>query len=238
MIYLATNHASIPTWRIRGLPVGWLLSTAAGWRTPTVPFAIDNGMYHDPGAHPKGMKFLPPFYAMVRRAIRGGHSPMFIACPDVPYDMTKSRDFSRKHLRHLRAECDAPIAVVLQDGATDDDLDGYDWAFLGGSTDFKWGRLGYYADACAERGMPLHVGRVNSGDRILACHKCGAASADGTSWGRGDRRQFAGIVAALRIVSASLEGVSNPCGAQRWLFPGGAQVPTGTRAYLPGGVGG
>lgn len=234
MIYLAANHASVPRWRSTGLPVGWMMSPK-GWRPPRVPFALDNGLFYDRATQrPKGMAYLPPFYAMVARTVEDGHSPMFVAVPDVPYNMKRSRDLSAKHRRHLKARYpDIPLAVVLQDGANDDDLDGYEWAFLGGSNEFKWGRLGYWADACRERGMPLHVGRVNSGDRITACFDAGAASADGTSWGRGDRRQLRGIVAALRHIAQRMEGVPNPRGAQCRLFPGGPQVPEIARAHVP-----
>lgn len=63
MIYLATNHASVPRYRASGLPIGWLL-TPGGWRSRRdIPFAIDNGMFYDPakGQEAKGMKHLPPF---------------------------------------------------------------------------------------------------------------------------------------------------------------------------------
>ena len=176
--------------------MGWMMSPA-GLRDPKgLPFALDNGMYHAPDCLPVGMKGLPHFYRMLERAI--GWNPMFVTVPDVPYRADESRLLSRKHKQHIMAEFgEMPLAVAVQDGAIESDLDGYQWVFVGGSTDWKWSTARWWSEAAKKRGMNVHIARVNTHERIQHCIDIGADSADGTGIWRGDRGQLARVVAAL-----------------------------------------
>lgn len=164
----------------------------------TLPFALDNGLYHRPELPPKGMKALPPFYAMLQRCVAGGWSPLFVVVPDVPYDGAATRLLSAKHARHLRAEFPPMrLALAAQDGMTPDDLDGYGAVFVAGSTDWKVRTLAEWVREAHARGMWAHVARVNTASRMRLCIDAGADSADGTCIGRGDRKQLAGLLSAL-----------------------------------------
>lgn len=203
MILLAANNSRVKRFRRLGYSLGWMLSPSAGYKAVPagLPYAIDNGLYHPQHEPAKGMKALPPFYRLVRRCLAAGHAPMFVVVPDVPYDMARSRILSKKHRRHLLEWFpDLPLAIALQDGATDDDLDGYDWCFVGGSTDWKWRTCEHWCAAANERGMRCHIARVNTANRINHCIDIGADSADGTGIWRGDRKQLAGVLAALTQV--------------------------------------
>jgi hypothetical protein len=93
-------------------------------------------------------------------------------------------------------------AFALQDGMT--------WLdvpiecrvlFLGGTTSWKWRSLEYWCQ------MPqiLHVGRVNSLDRLFTCDRLGVDSVDGTGWFRDTME--AGKAADLR---RWIEGKAHP----------------------------
>lgn len=203
MLYLAANNSRVHGLAAQGYPMGWMLSPASGYKHPRfLSWALDNGLYHAPDAEPKGMKALPPFYAMLDKVADLG--PLFVVAPDVPYDMAASRVLSTKHARIIRAEYDVPVAIALQDGATPDDLDGYDWAFVAGSTQWKWDTAHLWADRCRERGMRCHIARVNTWSRIYRCIDIGADSADGSGIWRGDQHQLATVLHAL--VQPTLHG--------------------------------
>lgn len=160
----------------------------------TMPFALDNGLFHSPDEAPKGMKALPQFYATVRKC---EHRPLFVTVPDVPYDMARSRVLSAKHLRILRGITDWPLAVAVQDGATPSDLDGYDAVFVGGSTDWKWSTSQMWCDEANARGMWSHIARVNTKARVRLAQDFGADSVDGSGIFRGDKEQLRGVLDAL-----------------------------------------
>lgn len=120
MIYLAANNTKVHRLAAEGYPLGWMLSPAGGgcWRNPkSLPYAIDNGLYHKPGEPPKGMKSLPAFYRLLDKFLARSHPPMFVVVPDVPYDGRSSLELSRRHLWHVKSR-GVPAAIVVQDGMT------------------------------------------------------------------------------------------------------------------------
>jgi hypothetical protein len=196
-MYLVCNSR---VWNLRasGYPMGWMMSPHY-YRQPVrgelqMPWALDNGMYHAPDEPPKGMKMLPPFYNLLKTC---PHRPLFAVVPDVPYDMDRSRVLSAKHLRTMRSIVDWPLAIAVQDGATPDDLDGYDAVFVGGSTDWKWQTCGMWCEEARARGMWSHIARVNTKRRIEQSQDAGADSVDGSGIFRGDRVQLRGVLDAL-----------------------------------------
>jgi hypothetical protein len=78
-----------------------------------------------------------------------------------------------------------PVALVAQDGL-EDMLDDIDWdmvdvVFLGGSDGFKTGEAGRMVTKRAKyEGKEVHMGRVNSGKRLLLANEWGCDTADGT----------------------------------------------------------
>lgn len=201
-MYMPSNHASV--WKLRGWPLGWLLSPA-GFARPVrgdrlVPFACDNGMYHAPGAEPKGMKALVPFYAMLKRVRDEGWTPAWVTAPDVPYKGAESLALSLKHEATMRYEWpDCPVALAVQDGMAWDVLDAAPWrcCFIAGSDRWKDATLRRWTAEAHARGMLAHVARVNCYRRAVAVREAGADSADGTSWGRGRRKQIEDLLRGL-----------------------------------------
>jgi hypothetical protein len=202
---MAANNTKV--WKLReaGYPLAWMMSPA-GFRRPmrgeaSMPFALDNGMFYPFGESPKGMKGLPPFYAMLRRVADMGLAPEFVTIPDAPYNAAETRRLFPKHQRHVRAILPGVrVAMAVQDGmdATDlDMIDGPGAVFVGGSTEWKWRTAAAWTDAAHRRGMWSHIARVNTRNRIRLCVDMHADSADGTGIFRGDKQQLRGVLEAL-----------------------------------------
>ena len=107
---------------------------------------------------------------------------LFVCVPDVVGDANATlANWPRMAPRIKQAGW--PVALVLQDGMTPDRVpwDDVDWVFVGGSTEFK---LGPEAEAlilaAQERGVKVHVGRVNSRKRFKKFAELGCDTADGT----------------------------------------------------------
>lgn len=139
-----------------------------------LPYAADNNCFSGLDA--------PAFLRMLA-ALVGRPSPLFVAAPDVVAD-------ARATLRAfavwgpLVRELGLPVALVGQDGLTPDaapwdDLDAY---FVGGSTAWKLSRESYLlTQEAKERGKHLHMGRVNSLERIKVAAVWGCDTIDGTA---------------------------------------------------------
>ena len=57
----------------------------------------------------------------------------------------------------------------------------FDVLFIGGTTEFKLGPgARALIDEAVARGIPVHMGRVNSRKRLVYAHVAGCASVDGT----------------------------------------------------------
>lgn len=124
---------------------------------------------------------IPPHMA------RGGESlpkPDFIVVPDVVAGGLASLDFSAEHLDEcLRAG--APCYLAVQDGMTPDHvrrfLDenrGVAGLFVGGSLDWKLATGATWTATGRRLGLPVHVGRVGTADRVRWAHDIGADSID------------------------------------------------------------
>lgn len=110
----------------------------------------------------------------------------FATAPDVVGDARATIDKSLPWLDRIRS-WGFPVAFVYQDGAERDPLnlipwDHFDWGFIGGSTEFKLDpeRAGLLTQISRERGIPVHMGRVNSFKRLKLANDWGCYSADGT----------------------------------------------------------
>lgn len=170
--------------------LGWLLSPGEGaWKEPHdwLPYAFDNGAFP---VWEKGREWEEgPFYAHCQRAVGRTHKPRWIAVPDV----VASRDETlRSWFLHSPrvAAFGCPLAFVVQDGMTPDDIPpNASVVFVGGTTDWKWRNLPMWTAAFPR----VHVGRVNTERMLWMAHEAGAESCDGTGWFRGDKAQFAGL---------------------------------------------
>lgn len=106
----------------------------------------------------------------------------FATAPDVVGDHAATIERSRPWLPKIR-NLGYPVAFVAQDGATPENLpwNDFDVLFIGGTDKFKLGTDGRACILAAkQRGMWVHVGRVNSRRRYRAFAALGVDSADGT----------------------------------------------------------
>jgi len=108
---------------------------------------------------------------------------VFATAPDVVGDWGATVERSTPALPLIRA-AGFPAGLVAQDGLEDpDDLPwgDFDALFIGGTTDFKLGRVAARcAMAAAARGLWVHMGRVNSDLRTMRAAAIGCRSVDGT----------------------------------------------------------
>lgn len=162
---------------LRGVPCGW-----------------DNSRYgkHRPPLH----RWRSWLAASVARY--GTADCLFVTVPDEPFDHAETRKLWGRW-RDTVAAFGVPVAFVAQEGSEGrgeipwEDLD---VLFLGGGDSWKDGAGGRrVADEAHDRGVPVHVGRVNSwrryqhGVQILRARTC-----DGTTIARGPNKRLADVL--------------------------------------------
>lgn len=153
-----------------------------------VPWGADNGKFaHDgPRQHWLGHKRWLAWLAK-RAEWYGPALCRFAVAPDVPFDAAGTLAESRPHLASIRA-LGLPAAFAAQDGCEHLGIpwDEFDVLFLAGSTEWKLGEVARRLTGQAhERGMWVHMGRVNSRKRLTRARTFGCDSVDGTylRWG-------------------------------------------------------
>lgn len=161
---------------------GWrLLVSAKGvLRTEGMPYALDNGAW---SAFTQNQPF--DELAFDRAFTLLGEGADWVVCPDIVAGGLRSLEFSLRWLEQLKG-CPAKLLIAVQDGMRPDDVRDYlspaVGIFVGGSTEWKLKTLHSWGILARRRRCHLHVGRVNSAKRILACSAAGGAhSIDGTS---------------------------------------------------------
>ncbi|MGW2545730.1 hypothetical protein ACWC5I_33840 [Kitasatospora sp. NPDC001574] len=127
----------------------------------------------------------------------------FAVAPDEPMDWEATLAMSLPWLPRIRA-LGVPAAFVAQDGC---EAEGripwgeFDVLFLGGSTAWKTGAgaKAVAAEAVA-RGIPVHMGRVNSAKRMKIAAAFGCSSADGTCLAFGPEKNLPRLLSWLDAV--------------------------------------
>lgn len=106
---------------------------------------------------------------------------IFATAPDVFGDHTATVAQAAMVLEMIRST-GLPAAFVAQDGWDESTTpwDDFDVLFIGGSTQFKFRGGRAAAHAAKMRGKKVHMGRVNSFERLRAAIGIGCDSADGT----------------------------------------------------------
>jgi hypothetical protein len=138
-------------------------------------WAMDNGAYSGFDA--------AAFMAMLKR-FHGRKGCRFVCAPDVVADAHATLELWPFWSSVIRGVGFVP-ALVLQDGMLASEVP---WGelgavFVGGSTEWKLGPQARELMAYAtSRGLWVHVGRVNSGERIRLMALQGADSFDGTGY--------------------------------------------------------
>lgn len=148
--------------------------------TPSEPWALDNGAF----AGFDAASFTRYVEHVADR--RGWSGCRFVALPDVVADWAATIRLSLGWIARVR-QLGAPVAIVAQDGVT---VGGYPWhlvdaVFLGGSTAWKLGPVAADLSAYGRAlGKWVHMGRVNTRQRLRYAGELGCHSVDGTLFSR------------------------------------------------------
>jgi hypothetical protein len=142
---------------------------------------IDNGCFTEVGR----AKFrLDKYLDLSRRALDiWGDNLLFVTAPDEPFDWEGTLRKSLPVLPAIREACPDRAALVLQDGATIENIpwDEADALFIGGSTEWKVGSVARSITKEANhRRKWVHMGRVNSAHRMSVAASFEVGSVDGT----------------------------------------------------------
>lgn len=139
-----------------------------------VSWAADNDGYG-------GFKVGP--WLRMMSLLAGKPGCLFATAPDVVADWPATKMLWDIYWPVIH-ECDLPAAVVLQDGCMEVPAEA-DAVFVGGSTEWKLSdaarRLVVQAK---ERGLWVHMGRVNSQRRLRLAASWDCDSVDGSGWAR------------------------------------------------------
>ncbi len=184
-IYLANNSA--PEFHFlagKYGQVGWLLGPESINHTKYknrywIPLAFDNDAY----SVKEGEQWdEAKWFAMLDKIEADNLKPEWVLLPDKLYDKEETIKNFYAYRHHLtRPGREWPVAFAVQDGMVAQDVPcTADVIFVGGSTKWKWKSLPMWTQ-CFPR---VHVGRVNSPERLDTCKRLGVESVDGTHWFR------------------------------------------------------
>lgn len=184
MMYIGTpSGPAIREAMSRG-ELGCITTPAQGNRVPDgAPWAADNGKFG------KGWPGPVAWWQWVNRQVRkyGADRCLWVLAPDVPFDAAGTLDESRPWLARIRA-LGVPAAFAAQDGCEAGLIPWgeFDVIFIAGSTDWKTGPVAERVCRDArDRGIKVHMGRVNTRNRLRTAEWFGCDSCDGTTFTRG-----------------------------------------------------
>jgi hypothetical protein len=184
--------------------LGMIATPAAGNTVPTgVDWCADNSCF-TPGRYPGETAYLR---WLTRRADRAGRCA-FATAPDVPFNASATLVRALPMLEQIRA-AGYPAALVAQDGLEDLAIswDSFDALFLGGTTQWKLGAAAArLAQQARQRGLWVHMGRVNSFKRLRYAASIGCHSADGTCLAFGPDHNLPRLLGWLTQVNAAIPG--------------------------------
>lgn len=158
--------------------LGVLLSYAHMLLPDGAEWAMDNGCFGTRYPYPGDDIYLERMEQLAHLA----DSCRFITAPDVVCDPVGTLEKSLPMLPRIR-DAGFPVAFVAQDGIENMDTPWgeFDILFLGGSTEWKLGPgAAEMAARSLDRGIPVHMGRVNTRRRLRWAKTLGCSSADGT----------------------------------------------------------
>ena len=139
-------------------------------------FALDNGAW---SCFQKGIPFQEDkFIACIEKY---GHQADWIVVPDCVGNKKRTLEMIKRWRPQLG---DYRQLIAVQDGMEEKDvsfdLEAGIGIFVGGSTEWKLSKLGYWADVARRWDVVAHCGRVNSMKRIQLCIQNGYTSFDGS----------------------------------------------------------
>jgi hypothetical protein len=163
--------------------IGWLQGPR-NWKAPRryfpLPYALDNDCFTQRKNWSE-----KAWIKMLENAKKAFSQPIWVLVPDVVADRTGTLERWFKYAPIAR-RYGWPLAFAVQDGMTPADVPAEaKVVFVGGTTDWKWQSLSIWCGAHPR----VHVGRVNTIERLWECQDAGVESVDGTGWIRNPKRQ-------------------------------------------------
>lgn len=140
-------------------------------------WALDNGVY---GAFTNEREWSEkPFYTFLDKY--ADREPSWAVVPDWVGDCKKTLELWHKHAERV-AGYGVKTALAVQDGMTHEMVRSLkiqpSMIFVGGSTSWKLRTMAGWCKAFDR----VHIARVNTENRLWACHRCKCESVDGTGW--------------------------------------------------------
>ena len=184
MIFMPSNHSGAEVHYLAGRfpgKVGWLIGPSAIRKTKLrhwIPYACDNDAFSSWSCNREWNE--AEWIAMLDWTRMCEFKPMWALIPDVVADKKRTLENWEKYYP-VAASYRYKSAFAAQDGMTPDDVPiNADVVFVGGSTEWKWKTVSTWT----QNFKRVHVGRVNSIDRLWLCEDLGVESVDGTGWFR------------------------------------------------------
>lgn len=138
-------------------------------------WCADNGAFSDRWEAETWWAWLNADLQMTNR-----HRCLFATAPDVVGDAAATWERAAPWLPRIRA-LGYPVAYVGQNGLTSLPWGEFDYLFLGGDDAWKLGpEARAWTEEAVGRGVPVHMGRVNSWRRFLYAQAIGCSTVDGT----------------------------------------------------------
>lgn len=139
-----------------------------------IAWAADNDAF-------QGFK-VGPYLTMLGK-LAGQRGCLFVTAPDVVADWASTLVLWHIYWPVIH-DADLPAAVVLQDGCEAIPTEA-DAVFIGGSTIWKMSDTAHrLVDQAKQRGLWVHMGRVNGARRMQAAASWGVDSVDGSGYSR------------------------------------------------------
>lgn len=177
--------------------LGAIASPHSGAHISRMPaWCADNGCYS------KGWPGEEKFLEWLKLLQGGAKNCHFVVAPDVMADAAATLERSKPWLSTIR-ELGFPVAMVAQNGQENVTLPWRDFnvLFIGGDTEFKLGAVARELAAEAKsRCKRVHMGRVNSIQRVRYANDIGCDSVDGTTLAYAPDRRLPRMMEALRQV--------------------------------------
>lgn len=195
MLYLATTSSRSVRDAMRSGTLGFVRTPGGGSFVEGAKFCVDNGRFG------KGWPGAEKWWEWVTS--HPVEDCLFVVAPDVVGDAEATLAESAEWLPRIRA-AGYPAALVAQDGLENLDVpwDEFDCLFIGGTTEWKLSghARNLIADA-KQHGKWVHMGRVNSEQRLRYAHALGCDSADGTFLAFGPDTNLPRLKGWLRAIS-------------------------------------
>lgn len=161
--------------------LGWLVGPRGRLKKklrPWIPYALDNDAF-SAWVNKTEWSF-EEWKALLDWSKASGLKPLWALVPDVVADRHATLERWHQYAPIVKSY-GWPLAFAVQDGMSVHDVPkNADVVFVGGTTEFKWSTVQMWAWYFPR----VHVGRVNSIDRLWQCEDLGVESVDGTGWFR------------------------------------------------------